>query len=184
MTTKYQDYTIDIVNEPNFRLNFNDNTSTYDQTYFDETGYQPTSLHGIKVAKDGVHVSSAIICEVGGATGIYDNSFVITDNTLLICCCNTVYSFKLPNLSLNWKKEFDPATCFSIYSIKNDFIIHGELQITRIDKDGIKKWEYGARDIFVTPDRKESFELKGDKIYLRDWQGYEYVINENGQEVK
>ncbi len=184
MTTNYHDYTVEIIDEPNFGLNSNDNTSTYDKIYYDETGYQPTSMHGIKVSKDGVHLSSAIICEVGGATGIYDNSFIIIDDALLICCCDTVYSFKLPNLTLNWKKEFDLATCFSIYSFKSDFIIHGELQISRVDKNGIKKWEFGARDIFVTSDGKESFGLKEDKIYLRDWQGYEYVINENGQEVK
>jgi hypothetical protein len=184
MTTQFKNYTVDIIDESNFSLESTDNALAYDKVYFDEGEYQATSKHGIKVSKEGMHVSSAIICEVGGATGIYDNSFVIKDDSLLICCCDTIYSFKLPELALNWKKEFDMATCFSIYLFRDDFIIHGETQITRIDYNGNKKWDFTARDIFVTPDGKESIKIKVDEIYLRDWQGYEYLLNENGKEMR
>src|SRR5688500_3202718 len=105
MTTQFNHYTVDIIDEPNFSLESTDNALAYDKVYCDEFEYEATSKHGIKVSKEGIHISSAIICEVGGATGIYDNSFVIKDDSLLICCCDTIYSFKLPELTLNWKKE-------------------------------------------------------------------------------
>lgn len=183
MTTQFKNYTVDIIDEPDFVWKSTNNTSVYDKEYFDDVEYQATSKHGIKVSEEGKHISSAIIGEVGGATGICDTSFVIKDDSLLICCCDAIYSFKLPELTLNWKKEFDMATCFSIYLFKNDFIIHGETQVTRIDGEGNEKWKFAARDIFVDPDGKECIEIRGAEIYLRDWQGYEYLLNEHGEEL-
>ncbi len=181
MTTRFKEFTVDIIDDPTFKPGSADNSFKYDTVYYDNTEFQPTSKHGIKITKDGQNITSAIICETGGATGIHDNSFVLTDNNFLICCCDTVYSFKLPGLTLNWKKELDPATCFSIYPFKDDFIVHGELEIKRIDMDGYIKWNFSAKDIFVTQDGSEAMKLFGDKIEVTDWDGDTYILNEEGQ---
>lgn len=187
MTVNYKDYSIDIVDDQTYSINSADNTSHYDKIYFDgstnQDRFYPTSKHGIRVKQADKELTSAIICEVGGATDIHNGSFTISEDTLLICCCDKIYSLKLPDLSINWHKRLDPATCFGIYPFDNDFIIHGELQITRIDKDGNEKWTFGARDIFVTPDGKASFTIQADKILLTDWEGYKYKLDKNGVEV-
>jgi hypothetical protein len=184
MTTKYKDYTVEIIDDSNFNLGSADNSFNYNKVYFDKGEYHPTSKHGIKITKDEKKVSSAIICEIGGATGINEKSFIISGDKLLICCCDTVYSFKLPDLTLNWKKKLDPATCFGIYQFKDDFIIHGELEIKRIDIDGNIKWDFSAKDIFVTPDGTDSIKLTNDKIEVTDWDGEKYLLNEKGQLTK
>ena len=125
MTTSFKEYTIDIVDDANYTLGSADNSHTYDRVYFEKTEYRPTSKHGIRITRDGQSVASAIICENGGATGIHDNSFIITGDVLLICCSDAVYSFKLPTLELNWKKKLDAVTCFGIYPFKGDYIFHG-----------------------------------------------------------
>jgi hypothetical protein len=181
MTTRFKEYTVEVVDDPGFTPGSVDNSFNYDKAYFDHPEYQATSKHGIKVTKDGQHITSAIICQTGGATGIHDNSFLITADYLLICCCDTVYSFKLPWLTLNWKKKFDAATCFAIYPFKDDFIIHGELEIKRVDMDGNVKWEFSAKDIFVTQDGKEAVKLIGDRIEVTDWDGDTYILNGDGQ---
>lgn len=58
----------------------------------------------------------------------------------------------LPDLVLNWQTQCDQATCFQIFKQLNDYIIHGELQVTKLEKNGNKKWEFGGRDIFVNID--------------------------------
>jgi hypothetical protein len=188
MRVSFKNYTVDIIDDSNYTLNSADNVVSYDVEYFDgptnTDRVYPTSKHGIKITRDGDKLASAIICETGGQTTIHDNSFVFTNDSVLICCSDKIYSLSLPGLQLNWKKRFDPATCFAIYPFKGDYIIHGELQITRIDKDGNEKWTFGARDIFVTPDGKDALELQTDKIKLRDWEGYEYLLNEDGQEIR
>ena len=86
-------------------------------------------------------------------------------------------------MSINWFKRLDPATCFGIYQFDNDFLIHGELQISRIDINGNEKWTFRARDIFVTSDGDNSFAIQADKILLIDWEGYRYTLDKNGVEV-
>lgn len=180
MTSKFQDYLIEIVDEPDFRLNSTDNGFVYSKIYFDEEGYKPTSKHGIKITKGGQAIASVLVCETGGATGIHDNSYIIKNHSLFLCCCDTIYSFGLPGLTLNWKKELDPATCFSIYSFKDDFIVHGEMEVKRINQNGDVNWSFGGGDIFVTPDSASSITLIGDKIKLVDWGGNHYLLDEFG----
>ena len=188
MRVRYKDYTIDIIDDSNYTLNSADNIVTYDKEYFDgmtnTDRVYPTSKHGIRISRNGDELVSAIICEIGGATTVHENSVLVTNDLILICCCDKVYSLSIPGLEINWKRRLDPATCFSIYPFKGDFIVHGELQITRIGIEGNEKWRFGARDIFVTPDGKDSIKFTTDKIELRDWEGYEYVLNEHGQEIR
>jgi len=184
MTTRFKEYTIDIVDDPCYSLGSADNSFIYDKVYSHDTEYRPTSKHGINITRGGQSITSAIICESGGATAIHDNSFIIAGDVLLVCCCNTVYSFKIPELNLNWRKEFDPATCFAIYPFKEDIIIHGELEIKRVDLDGNIKWDFSAKNIFVTQDGREAVKFNGDKIEVIDWDGDKYVLDENGQLTK
>jgi hypothetical protein len=154
MNLQYLDFRIEIVDDPIYSLNSTDNISNYDQEYFDDKPYSDrnysNSKHGIRVFKNDLELSSAIICEVGGATTIHENSCLIKDGLLFICCSDKIYALSLPDLKLKWKKRLDPATCFGIYSFQGDLVVHGELQITRVDINGIEKWSFGARDIFVT----------------------------------
>jgi hypothetical protein len=183
MRVTFSEYQIDILDEPAISLDSTDSLFTYDKIYFDRTAHSPTSKYGIRVSKDGQYISSALICETGGSTGVYDNSFIIAGKVLLICCCNSVYSFKLPELRLSWKKKFDSATCFAIYPFKDDFIIHGELAISRIDPDGNVKWNFFGKDIFVTQDGTNAIILTEDRIEVTDWTDNKYILNDNGQPI-
>jgi hypothetical protein len=180
MTTEFQGYLIEIVDEPDFTLNSTDNRFVYSKIYFDEAENKPTSKHGIKVTKEGQSVASALVCETGGATGIHDSSYIIKDHCLFLCCCDTIYSFDLPGLTLNWKKQLDPATCFSIYSFKSDFIVHGEMEVKRIDQNGDVKWNFSGKDIFVTADGAPSITLNANEVKLIDWEGNHYTLDEYG----
>lgn len=187
MIVKYKDYSIEIVDDQTYTINSVDNVSRYDKIYFSDSTsiekFYPTSKHGIRVKLADVELASAIICEVGGGTTIHNKSFIVSEDALLICCCDKVYSLELPNLSINWFKRLDPGTCFGIYQFDNDFLIHGELQITRININGNEKWTFRARDIFVTSDGNKSFAIQADKILLIDWEGYRYTLDKNGVEV-
>jgi hypothetical protein len=85
---------------------------------------------------------------------------------------------------LNWKRKLDPATCFAIYPYKDDFVIHGELEIKRIDREGDVKWDFSGKDIFVTQDDKEAVKLIGNRIEVTDWDGDTYILTGDGQVTK
>ncbi|WP_025744097.1 hypothetical protein [Aquimarina pacifica] len=174
---------IEIINEENFDLNSVDNNRIYGKVYptDSELEFNPTTKHGIRVLQNGIEQNNALILGFSGATGIYENSYFIKNGVIFICCSNEIYSLKLEDLSLNWKSEFDIATCFGIYEFEGDFVTHGELQVNRIDKNGNIKWTFGARDIFVNPDGKTEIKIIKNRIKLIDWQGYKYELNADGK---
>lgn len=181
-------YRIKIVNAKHYTLNSADNIESYDieyyQDYFNGDRHYPTSKHGIRIFENDEEIRSAVVCKIGGATGIHEESALIIGNNLYLCCCDNIYCLSIPDLDLKWNKRLDPTTCFGIYPFKGDLIIHGELQISRIDLNGNQKWTFGVRDIFVTQDESDSVKIEENKIHLKDWEGYEYIIDGNGKEVK
>ena len=179
---QYKDLTIEVLDEPTYKFGSADNNFNYSKTYFGDNAEQyPTSKHGIKIYRDDQILDSCIIIGSGGATGVHQNSSLVDNDRLVICCCDTVFSLTLPNLELKWKTQADQATCFQIFKQQDDFIVHGELQITKLDKDGIKKWEFGGADIFVSIDNEEEFKIERDGILLTDFAKTKYKIDFDGK---
>lgn len=63
-------------------------------------------------------------------------------------------------------------------------MIHGELAITKISLSGVIEWQFYGRDIFVTPDGLDNFNILGNKITVQDWDRYIYNIDFSGNEIK
>ncbi|MCC8147251.1 MAG: hypothetical protein LIO93_12640 [Bacteroidales bacterium] len=180
----YKDLEVGVANEPDYTLNSTDNIFCYTRYYFGEgSQHYPVSKHGIKVYQDKEIINSCLVVASGGATDIHERSSLIDSNKLLICCCNTLFNLSLPTLNLNWKKQVDDVACFQIFKLEDDYIIHGELLITRISKDGIIKWQFGGKDIFVSIDNKESFKLKDGYIELRDFGDTVYKLSFDGKAI-
>lgn len=183
MKVKYKNFEIEITNESD--LDSAKFGQIFKKQYPEDLGhkleYKPSSKHGIRIKESGIEKCSAILLETGGVTGISENSFQIKDDRIYICCSDQIYSLNLTDLSVNWRKQYDIATCLGIYEFDNDFIIHGEIQVSRIEKNGETKWNFSARDIFVNPDGKTEFKITENRIELIDWQGYKYELNADGK---
>jgi hypothetical protein len=178
----FGEYEIELVNESSYSEDSADNISKYDFVYRDEESkfYQSTN-HGIKIFKDEKLCKSAIVCATAGATGIHKDSAVIVDEDILICCADKIFSLSLPDLQLNWMKQVDEATCFRIFKTENGLFVHGELNASRIDKDGNILWSVGFADILVTPDGKNEFIIHRDFIDITDWNHRKYKVSFDGK---
>jgi len=184
MTSTYKEFTIEVTNDDRYTTGSADNYPSYHYQYLSDIESWFSAKHGIRVAKDETEIASAIICETyGGSTTIHKRSYVLKDDAIFICCGAKIYSLQLPTLQLNWNKELDTATCFGIYEFENDFLIHGEMEISRLSADGVIKWKFSARDIFVSINGKKEFEIIGDKIKLIDFEDYEYTLNADGEVI-
>jgi hypothetical protein len=179
---QYKDLTIEVLDEPTYKFGSVDNNFVYSKTCFGDNAEQyPTSKHGIKIYRDDQIIDSCVIIGSGGATGINQNSSLVDNDQLVICCCDTVFSLTLPSLELKWKTQADQATCFQVFKQQDDLIVHGELQVTKLDKDGNKKWEFGGADIFVSIDNEEEFKIENDGILLTDFAKTKYKIDFDGK---
>ena len=183
MKVKYQNSVIEITNESDlvsaeFGQKFK---KQYPADLGIELKYQPSSKHGIRITENGIEKCSALLLESGGATGISENSFLIKNDRIYICCSDQIYSLNLADLSANWRNQYDVATCFGIYEFEEDFIVQGEIQVSRIGENGENKWNFSTKDIFVNPDGKREFKIIEKRIELIDWKGYKYELNAEGK---
>jgi hypothetical protein len=178
----YNDFEIEIIREQDYTVNSADNRFQYDIVHCDpeDDMYAPTSIYGIKIYKDGLY-KTAIVMANGGSTGIGVDMAIVDGQSLVLTCCNKVFNLQLPNLQLNWLIIADMATCFSIYQYEDNYIVHGEVEITRLDRFGKIIWQVGVRDIFVNIDHTGStFQMHDEYIELMDWQGFRYKLFYNG----
>ncbi|MBO9632426.1 MAG: hypothetical protein J7578_04865 [Chitinophagaceae bacterium] len=177
--TEVNGYQISLFNARNYDPNSTDNSWNFDQLYSDEEydDYQFVTRHGIEVSLNNQRLSAALIMGGSGATDIHIHAFVANDNKLIVCCSNNVYCLSIPELDLLWRVKCDEATCFQIFAYKDNFIVHGELQITCLHQNGKQKWEFSGTDIFVTPNGKDNFQIVDGCIYVTNWDLVQVILD-------
>ena len=181
-TGKYQ---IELSEESNYKKDSTGNKFKFENLYFNEEEYEFGTQIGIKVYEKDNLISSAIICANGGASGIHENSQIVNKDKIVICCSDQIFNLSIPNLKLNWNTKADSATCFEIFQINNDFIIHGELEISRLSKDGKIIWQKSGADIFTKLEsKKDDFKLTDKYIFATDWGNRKYQFDFDGNEIE
>lgn len=190
MKISHQHKTIELINDENYTPFSTDNPFPYSRVYIAEDirerGFQVVSKIGIiirDVSDPDKVLCAAIICETGGATSIGEQTQIIEGQNLVVCICNMVYCLNIHTLDLQWKTKADTITCFCIHKFGQGLITHGELELTKLDFNGLIEWQFSAREIFVTPNDQPAFRIEGECAIVQDWSGYEYVIDANGKPI-
>ncbi|MBS2213851.1 hypothetical protein KEM09_20755 [Carboxylicivirga mesophila] len=176
-------YSIEISDDSTYTPNSTDNINSYDLQYSYGGGW----LHGnmsytrtaVRVFDDSCQIRSAIICERGATIESY-SSYVIKDSVLYIIAGTMVYALKIPELSIKWVYEYDTVCCLAIYNLEKDLLIHGELDIIRIDTEGRLKWRFGGRESWLNPGVQTEVTIENNQIKLIDFDSNEYVIDFDG----
>ena len=158
--------------------------SNYDKIYLEDSPYQYSSLIEVTARNSSDGHFSAIVGNTMGATGLHENSFVVEDNRLMICCSNHIICLTLPDLNLMWSTAADDITCFEIFKYKDKYIVHGELEISCLNRQGQILWRYSGEDIFVTINNYDRLILSDNYIIARDFNNKTYKINYDGSTFK
>jgi hypothetical protein len=177
-------YEIEIFKNSIFEKKSADNVNKYDFIYLDDSLFSCSSMFGIRVFQDERQVASAIIGSIGGCTTLHETSTILKERKVLVCCSDTIFCLSVPTLTLLWKTKADQATCFEIFNYKDNYIIHGELAISMLDKDGNIIWQQSGADIFTTIDGKNDFALEDNYIVATDWQNNKYKFDYGGHAIK
>ena len=180
---RHKDFVLKFFDESELLTKSVESEKSYSNSYLNVGECKSTSKYGIEVFQNDVLLSSCIIGAEGGGTGIYENSFVITDDSIVICCSDSVFELSLPSLDLMWVTKVEWATCFEIFSIDSDFIVHGETTISRLDKTGKIRWQKGGADIFLTPEGENDFILTDSYIEVKDWDHRIYRFDFDGNSI-
>ena len=187
MNIKYTNCIVELIDETSYTLNSSDNIHNYDKIISDDGISDNPTKYGINIRdSSGIVIKSCLLIGGSGAgTSVGRESCVIEEDTLFVCISNEIFSLSLINLELNWYKEVDFATAFGIYKMNEDFIIHGEMSITRINKNGEIIWQQSGSDIFVLPMPRDSpvdnFHIDNNMIFVQSWDERKYCISYNGE---
>lgn len=172
-------YSIGLFNDAGYNPESTDNVIEYNKFYPNKADYDYdySSKHGVLLLKDHEIINSACICSSGGATTIHPNSSILEAHQLLLCCGKTIFCLTIPELGLLWATEADPATCFGIYKFEGSFIVHDELQISRLGQDGKTTWCFSGSDIFITSTGSEDFKLEDGVIQTKSWDNHLFRLD-------
>jgi len=127
----------------------------------------------------------SIVLTGGSVSSLWEKSALLDGDRLLITCGNEVFCLLLPSLELLWHTQVDMATCFQIVAYQEDYITHGEVEISRLNRQGEILWQFNGKDIFVSPsERTPAFNMTPQGIDLVDFNYEEYHIDYEGKLIK
>lgn len=184
MIKESKKHTIELTVDPTYAPNSSDNVNNYDHVHFKPSEFRLSTMIGLKVFEDDVLVNSAIIGSDGGATGIHEHSQIIEKDRIVVCCSDTVFCLSIPELKLIWRTQVDQATCFGVFKYNDTYIVHGELEISRIGRNGEVLWQQSGADIFVTQSSTNGFEITKEYIKATDWENRVYKFDFDGNVIK
>ena len=178
-------YSVGLIDETTYDPDSADNVMSYKYFYSDKqyNDYEYLTMHGIHIFNEGELVNSACVCSSGGKTRIHSTCSILEGNHLLLCCGSSIFCLTFPALDLFWTIKADHATCFEILKHGDDYIVHGELEISRLDRSGNMIWQFSGSDIFTTPTGKNDFILEDNKIKAINWEGIRFIIDAYTGEV-
>jgi len=180
------EYKIEIFNDEMYSLNSTDNKNKYDCEIFDtkEKEHFYSSKCGIRILKNEELIKSVVFLGSGSTTRINQNSYVLNGQMLFVAVGSAVYCIQVPDLTMKWVVQGDDSCCFGIFRLIDNIVIHGELSVTCIDVRGNILWKYYGKDIFVASDDGiNNFEVKENKISVKDWNNELYILNSDGKRI-
>ncbi|CAM3969511.1 hypothetical protein MUGA111182_19785 [Mucilaginibacter galii] len=169
-----QTYHVKLKDNSTYKPWSTDNAEQYDTVYFFDTEYRPTSMIAIEVYEYDTLLKKVLVGATGGGTRVSETSFVYDEDRLVMCCCDTLFCLSIPELTLHWNTQADMATCFQIFKYKSDYIIHGEMEVSRVSPNGQIVWSQGGADIFLTLDSKQDFRITDEGIFVTDFEYRKY----------
>lgn len=175
-------YKVEIFTDETYEIGSVDNINNYDLEYLESENKYNSTFVGLKIYENEELNKSILIGSEGGNTGINENSKIIEENRILICCADKIFCLSFPELILLWKTKADEITCFEIFKRHDYYIVHGELEITKLNENGKILWQKGGADIFTTINGKNDFELTEKYIIATDWENRIYKFDYDGND--
>ena len=174
-------YKVELRTDKTYSPDSSDNLTRYSKIHLVNSESEFSTIIELKVFENDAFINSAIIGSTEGTTGIHKNSQIIETDRILVCCSDTIFCLSIPDLDVIWKTQVDQATCFQIYKHSDSYIVHGELEISRIGSNGQIIWQKSGADIFTTPEGTNDFEITEGYIKATDWGNRTYKFDFEGR---
>lgn len=114
-------------------------------------------------------------------TSEYDCA-VLDDEILTVLQDDTITQIDISDGSIVRHIKFDCFGCnYRLHKVNKGYIVLGEIEITMLDFDFVKKWSFAGKDIFVLVSAgKTPLQIREDSICLYDFEDNFYEIDFEG----
>lgn len=188
MVISYKDFEIEVKDEQAYSVKYAGNATNYQFEYargkLIENKIFPLNKRGIIIKNVELQkeIASAILCENGGRSGISKDILALEADRLWVCVGDAMYCMVIPTLEVAWFCHLDYGTNHSIHHFQEDFVVHANLGLVRITKQGEIKWKFsGGIGVFVPGDGRLT--IFDHHIELIDGNEKKFTINEFGEEM-
>lgn len=138
-------------------------------------------VFNIEVRKENKETKIALIGEYLSSE---EDCGILNGNKLIILQNEMIRKIDIETNELIFSKQVDSFGCFfSIYEVTCGYIIHGELNIVKLNELFEKEWDFGSADIFVNIDGKKAFEIDNGIIKVSDWLDNYFELDLQGNVV-
>ena len=161
-----------------------------DNRHYDVTLNPCNYKHSDRTSTHSIHVDlfskEYRIALIGPETYISDCDCAVLENdTLTVLQDYSVTQINVTDGSVIRHVETDCFGCnYGIYRVDRGYVIYGEIVITMLDFDLVKKWSFSAEDIFASVTGKVPFELTDGMIHLYDFEDNYYEIDLDGNLIR
>ena len=179
-------YKLTVKEETDFDLH-SDYSKNYDAVFIiEEPDLEDGWFH--KIISIRVESESAIknVLIMASYHTIVDKCAALAGEQLFMLLNDVMILFDPADLKITKQKELGliMGTMIAVYSYKDDFIVHYEMDIMRIDRELNVKWDFGGSDIFVRWQSNDpAFVMKEDRICLYDFNEHYYEIDYDGNKI-
>ena len=173
------------IEDEGFRNFFNNGleSESYDRI-FDPGNNINWEFHGVFSVTITRNMQSTKLALVGSNFCNSKNCAVIDDKKLLVVMPLEIFVLDLNKANLTDFIVFNELLGFflEIHFYKDGYLIYGEIVILKLNKMLSEEWSFGGSDIFVSMSKNPAFSIKDGLIYLEDFNGKQYIVDENGME--
>jgi hypothetical protein len=118
---------------------------------------------------------------IGSCYSSTDNCAVLDNDKLLVLMDETLMVFEAKEGQYLLKKEYDQwCSYFELHMFDDAYLIYGEGEIVKLDREYNAQWRFSGSDIFVLPTGNEAFSIHGNTVQVYDFLGNFYEIDKNG----
>jgi hypothetical protein len=148
-------YVIDVIDDPTYSYQSTDNVRQYERVYALIDRRDSWCKCGILLWEGDWDESELLHSCIVMAGGLFmeprQHSVVLLGDKLFVAIGSLICCFLLPSLELQWHVAVDAAACFGIHYLaeKHCLISHGEIEIARLNMQGVIAWKASGGEIFT-----------------------------------
>ena len=151
---------------------------------YDFKDYKNDDLYNILHIRINISNSSENLFLYCDFCSVFEYCTVLNEEKLYTIEFNTLYEIDIFSKQIRYIDLDDLSGAMGLYKINDGLIVHGEMEIVKLDFELNEIWHFLGADIFASITDQPAITIYDDRIELLDFENNHYVISHDGKLIK